>query len=74
MIFGEVDHGNESLAAKQGVIDGAVEEDVLLLRLHHVDALLAQIIHHAKNVHVTSLNGLRKRKSKCAFNYHGRSA
>ena len=62
MIFGEVDDGNECFAAENGVIDGAVKEDVLLLRLHHVDALLAQIVHHAKNVHVTSLNGLENRK------------
>ena len=58
MIFGEVYDRNESLAAKKGIVDGAVKEDVLLLCLHHVYSLLTQIVHHSKYVHITSLNGL----------------
>ena len=41
MIFGEVYYGNERFSAEEGVVDGAVKEDVLFLRLDHVDSLLA---------------------------------
>ena len=62
VIFGEVNHRNECFAAEEGIVYGAMKEDVLFFRLNHIDPLFAQIVHNAVDVYVSRLNGLRRQK------------